>query len=934
MLTQKSDKKLFLLDAFALIYRAYFAFSKNPRVNSKGENTSAAFGFTNALIDVIKKEKPTHMAVVFDAPGGATNRQEDFEAYKANREEMPEDIRNMLEPIKEIIEAFRIPILLKEGFEADDIIGTLAKRAEKEGFLTYMMTPDKDFGQLVSENILMYKPGRGGKPAEVLGVEEVCEKFGVDDPLKVIDILGLWGDSVDNIPGIPGIGEKTSKLLIQKYGSVENLIAHADELKGKQKENVINFAEQGLLSKMLATIIIDVDVPFDQEDLKMCDPDEEKVKEIFTKLEFRNMAKRVLGEEIVVTSSPASNGTQLDLFGTYSTEEENEVLTSSELKTLESEKPTYIFVETKEAQKELLEELLAQKSVCFDTETTSLESRHADIVGIAFCFTKHKAYYVPCPQDDNETAEIITLFKPFFESETIEKVAHNLKYDEQVVNRYGISIKGPRFDTMIAHYLLSPDSKHGMDVLAEYYLKYKTISIETLIGKKGKNQKSMRDIPQEDIVNYACEDADITWQLKTLFEPELQKDHLKHLFYDIEMPLVEVLKSMEQEGIRIDIDGLEKFSKELEVSLIELEEKIIALAGEPFNIDSPRQLGTILFEKLAISKKAKKTKTGQYSTSEDILQKHVHDHEIIPLILDYRSLRKLKNTYVDPLPNLVDEVTGRVHTHYMQTVAATGRLSSTNPNLQNIPIRTEKGREIRKAFIPRDENHLLMAADYSQIELRIIAALSNDENMVAAFQQGLDIHAATAAKVYGVAIEEVTREQRSNAKAVNFGIIYGQSAFGLSQNLGISRGEAKQIIDSYFEQYPAIKSYMDEAKVKAKEQGYVETIMKRRRYLPDIDSKNAIVRGYAERNAINAPIQGSAADIIKVAMINVYKRMQKENVQAKLLLQVHDELVLDVPKNEKEILQKIVKEEMENAINLVVPMVVEMEFAENWLEAH
>ncbi len=936
MLTKDSDKKLFLLDAFALIYRAYFAFSRTPRINSKGENTSAAFGFTNALLDVLKKEKPTHMAVVFDAPGGATNRMEDFADYKANREEMPEDIRNMLEPIKEIISAFNIPILLKEGYEADDIIGTLAKVAEKQGFITYMMTPDKDFGQLVSENIFMFKPGRGGKPAEVLGVTEVCEKFEVDDPLKVIDILGLWGDAVDNIPGIPGIGEKTSKKLIAKYGSVQGLIDHAHELKGKQKENVINFAEQGLLSKMLATIITDVDVPFDPEDLKMCDPDEEKIKEVFTKLEFRNLAKRVLGEEIVVTAAPKKSGdtNQLDLFGTQSMNEDQEVMTTSELKTIATEKPKYHFVTTPEERDALLQKIMKQKSVCFDTETTSLESRHADLVGIAFCFQKREAYYVACPENDAETEKIVEEFRPFFESETIEKVAHNLKYDEQVINRYGISIKGLRFDTMIAHYLLSPDGKHSMDFLAEFYLKYQPISIENLIGKKGKNQKNMRDIDPKEVVDYACEDADITWQLKELFEPEIQKEHLKRLFYDIEMPLVGVLKSMEQIGIRIDIDGLGQFSKELEHDLIQLEKRIIELAGEEFNIDSPRQLGTILFEKLEISKKAKKTKTGQYSTSEDVLQKHVNDHEIVPLILDYRSLRKLKNTYVDPLPELVDEVSGRVHTHYMQTVAATGRLSSTSPNLQNIPIRTEKGREIRKAFVPKDENHWLMAADYSQIELRIIAALSKDENMVAAFQQGLDIHAATAAKVYGVAIDEVTREQRSNAKAVNFGIIYGQSAFGLSQNLGISRTEAKQIIDSYFEQYPAIKSYMDNAKEEAKEKGYVETIMKRRRYLPDINSKNAVVRGYAERNAINAPIQGSAADIIKIAMINVFQRMEKEGVKTKMLLQVHDELVFDVPKNEEEIIRKIVKEEMESAVDLVVPMVVEMEFANNWLEAH
>lgn len=935
MLTKDTEKKLFLLDAFALIYRAYFAFSSNPRVNSRGENTSAAFGFTNALIDVLKKEKPTHIAVVFDAPGGATNRKEDFADYKANREEMPEDIRNMLEPIKEIIHAFNIPLLFKEGYEADDVIGTLAKKGEENGFITYMMTPDKDFGQLVTDKTFMFKPARGGKPHEVLGVKEICEKFEVDDPKKVIDILGLWGDSVDNIPGIPGIGEKTSKKLIAQYGSVEALIENAEDLKGKQKENVINFADQGRMSKMLATIITDVDVPFDIEDLKLTAPDEEKIKAVFTKLEFRTMAKRILGEEIVITANTSnSDNGQLDLFGTQSMNEEQEVIETSELKTMATEKPKYHFVSNPEERKKLVDELKQQKSFCFDTETTGLEARKADLVGIAFSYKAREAYYVPCPDDRNETLTILEDFKPLFESDDIEKVAHNLKYDEQILNRYGIEVSGPCFDTMIAHYLLTPDGKHGMDVLAEYYLKYKTVPIQDLIGKKGKNQKSMRDIPQKEICDYACEDADITWQLKVLFEPQIQKDHLKTLFYDMEMPLVKVLKSMEQEGIRIDVEGLKRFSKELEIELDKIEKSVIELAGEEFNLDSPRQLGEILFEKLEISKKAKKTKSGQYSTSEDVLQKHKNDHDIVPLMLDYRSLRKLKNTYVDPLPEILDTSDGRIHTHFMQTVAATGRLSSTNPNLQNIPIRTEKGREIRKAFVPRDENHWLMAADYSQIELRIIAALSGDENMVKAFKDGLDIHAATAAKVYGVDLDKVDRTQRSNAKAVNFGIIYGQSAFGLSQNLGISRKEAKEIIDNYFEQYPKIKSYMDEAKEKAKENGYVETIMKRRRYLPDIHSKNAIVRGYAERNAINAPIQGSAADIIKLAMIKVFNRMQKEELKSKMILQVHDELIFDVPKNEQEQMAKLVKEEMESAIDLIVPMKVEFEFAKNWLEAH
>ncbi len=936
MLTPDVPKKLFLLDAYALIYRAYFAFSKNPRVNSKGQNTSAAFGFTNALIDVINREKPTHIAVVFDAPGGATNRQDDFTAYKANRQEMPEDIRSMIEPIKEIVEAFCIPILLKEGYEADDVIGTLAKVAEKKGFQTYMMTPDKDFGQLVSENIFMYKPGRRGEPAEVWGVPEICAKFEVDDPLKVIDILGLWGDAVDNIPGIPGIGEKTSKKLIAQYGSVEGLIEHADELKGKQKENVINFADQGRMSKMLATIILDVDVPFDVEHLTLCAPDKEKIKKVFTELEFRNMAKRVLGEEIVITSQPSTTSdSQLDLFGTQSNIEHQEPVEETKVKTIATEKPSYHFVNTPEEREKLLNMMLEQTSVCFDTETTSLEARNADIVGLAISWKAREAYYVPFPADYAAAKVMLHHFKPFFESKSIEKVAHNIKYDIKVVNRYDVDVKGPQFDTMIAHYLLSPDGRHSMDRLAEYYLKYKPISIETLIGKKGKNQKSMADIPQEQITDYACEDADITWQLKVLFEPEIQKEHLKQLFYEMEMPLVSVLKNMEVEGINLDTEGLTHFSKELNTTLIDLEEKIKHLAGqEDFNLDSPKQLGEVLFDKMKISSKAKKTKTGQYSTSEDVLQKHKDDHEIIPLILDYRSLRKLKSTYVDALPLLVDEKDKRIHTHYMQTVAATGRLSSTNPNLQNIPIRTEKGREIRKAFIPRDENYLLMAADYSQIELRIIAALSGDKNMIHAFQNGDDIHVATASKVFNLPMEEVTRDQRSSAKAVNFGIIYGQGAFGLAQNLGISRKEAKTIIDGYFEQYGTIKTYMEQAVIDAREKGYVETIMKRRRYLPDINSANAVVRGFAERNAINAPIQGSAADIIKVAMINVAQRMEKENVKSKMLLQVHDELVFDVHLDEKEIMTKLVKEEMENAIKMEVPMEVEYELANNWLDAH
>jgi DNA polymerase-1 len=933
MLTPQIDKKLFLLDAFALIYRAYFAFAKNPRVNSKGQNTSAAFGFTNALIDVITKEKPTHLAVVFDAPGGATNRQEDFAAYKANRQEMPEDLRAMIEPIKRIVEAFEIPILLKAGFEADDVIGTLAKVAEKEGYTTYMMTPDKDFGQLVSDNIFIYKPGRGGDPASILGVQEVCEKFEVDHPLKVIDILGLWGDAADNIPGIPGIGEKTSKLLVQKYGSLENLIEHAHELKGKQQENVINFADQGRMSKMLATIILDVDVEFDPEKLVMCPPNPDKIREIFTELEFKNLAKRIIGEDIVITASTNSDN-QLDLFGSQSLLENQESIQTSNFKTIVTEKAKYHHVSTEEERVALKKLLLEQKSVCFDTETTNIEALEAELVGIAFSFQEKEGYYVSCPADQEKTQDIVDTFREFFEQETIEKIGHNLKYDLQIMANYGVEVKGPLFDTMIAHYLIQPESKQSMDFLAEYYLKYKAISIETLIGKKGKNQGNMRDLEATEVVDYACEDADITFQLKQIFEPQIQKEHLNDLFYSMEVPLMRVLQKMEREGIAIDVAHLKQFSEQLEKESNELEKQIKTLADSEFNLDSPKQLGEVLFDKMKISAKAKKTKTGQYQTSEDALEQYKNDHPIVGLILEYRQCKKLKSTYVDPLPALILKKDERVHTHFMQTVTATGRLSSNNPNLQNIPIRTEKGKEIRKAFVARNDDYMLMAADYSQIELRIIAALSEDKSMIEAFNSGKDIHAATASNVFHVPIEEVTREQRSAAKAVNFGIIYGQSAFGLSQNLGISRGEAKGIIDKYFEQFNTIKSYMDKVVNDARELGYVETVMKRRRYLPDINSANAIVRGFAERNAVNAPIQGSAADIIKLAMIEVDKEMVNAKVKSKLLLQVHDELVFDVHHSEKELMQVLVKKAMENALKMTVPLDVEIEFGKNWLEAH
>lgn len=937
MLSKDIDKKLFLLDAYALIYRAYFAFAKNPRVNSKGQNTSAAFGFTNVLIDVIKNEKPTHLAVVFDPPGGSTHRIADFEAYKAHREEMPEDIRSMIQPIKQIVEAFNVPILELAGYEADDVIGTLAKIAERKGYTTYMMTPDKDYGQLVSENIFMFKPGRGGNPPEIMGVKEVCEKFEVTDPMQVIDILGLWGDAADNIPGIPGIGEKTAKALIQKYGSMEGIFANVEDLKGKQKENVINFQDQGIISKKLATIITDLDVEFNEEHLVMCDVDTEKVKDIFTELEFRNLARRVIGEEIVVTAHPTSNSgesAQLDLFGMQSMLVEQDPTPTAEYKTIATEKPSYHLITKPEERKELLDLLLQQTQVCFDTETTDIEALHADLVGLSFSYKAREAFYVAVPADFNEAKSIVEEFLPFFSSTTIEKIAHNIKYDLKVLNRYGISVSAPTFDTMVAHYLINPESKQGMDFLAEFYLKYQPISIETLIGKKGKGQGNMRDLKPEEVSDYACEDADITFQLKQIFEPEIQKDHLKELFYEMEMPLVEVLKDMEQEGIAIDVAGLKDYSKQMEITLVELEKNIKAEAGMDFNVDSPKQLGDILFDVLKISSKAKKTKTGQYATSEDILQKHEKDHPIIPMILEYRQLRKLKSTYVDPLPTMTDKIDGRIHTNYMQTVTATGRLSSNNPNLQNIPIRTDKGKEIRKAFIPRNEEYTLMAADYSQIELRIIAALSNDANMIEAFSSGQDIHKATAAKVFNVSLEEVTRDQRSAAKAVNFGIIYGQSAFGLAQNLNISRTEAKSIIDAYFEQYSTIKTYMDGAVSQARDKGYVETIMQRRRYLPDINSANAVVRGFAERNAVNAPIQGSAADIIKMAMVSVYRAMKQQPLKSKMILQVHDELVFDVHKSEMELMKKLVEEAMEHAVKLVVPMEVELQFGDNWLDAH
>lgn len=937
MLTPETDKKLFLIDAYAIIFRAYFAFAKNPRINSKGLNTSAAFGFTNSLIDVLKKEKPTHIAVVFDPPGGSVTRKESYEAYKAHRNETPEGIITNIEPIKRIIDAFNIPIIEVEGYEADDVIGTMSKIAEKAGYLTYMVTPDKDYGQLVTERSLMYKPGRGGDPAQIWGPKEICEKFELDSVDQVIDYLGLMGDASDNIPGMPGIGPKTASKLLKEFGTMENIFAHTDQLKGKQKEVFETQQSLGLLSKELARIITDVTVDFNEEQLELNDPDPDKIRAVFADLEFKGFTQKILGEELVVTAANKVNEKgQLDLFGVNDVEQV-EKTTSDEtngFKTFETETTNYQLVQTPAERKELLGLLLQQKEVCFDTETTGLDSLHADMVGMSFSFKAGEAFYVPTPVDYEAAKAIVEEFRPFFESTDILKIAHNIKYDLKILRRYNIRVAYPLFDTMIAHYLISPESKQGMDFLAEFYLQYKPISIETLIGKKGKNQGNMGDLAPEEITNYACEDADITFRLKQIFAPEIEKDHLKSLFYDMEMPLVEILADMEREGIAIDSQFLKNYSGQLGNQLAELEAGIKEMAGMDFNVDSPKQLGDVLFEHLKISSKAKKTKTGQYATSEDVLQSLANSHPIIPKILEYREYKKLKSTYVDPLPTMKDTVDGRIHTQFMQTVTATGRLSSNNPNLQNIPIRTEAGREIRKSFVAKNEDYELLAADYSQIELRIIAALSEDKNMVAAFQSGEDIHAATASKVYGVALNNVSREQRSAAKAVNFGIIYGQSAFGLSQNLGISRTEAKQIIDSYFEQYSTVKTYMDNAIAQAREKGYVETIYKRRRYLPDINSANAVVRGFAERNAINAPIQGSAADVIKLAMIAVYREMKKANVKSRLILQVHDELVFDIHKDEVAIMKDLIKNAMESAVNLIVPMKAEMELGKNWLEAH
>ena len=948
------DNKLFLLDAYALIFRAYYALIRNPLINSKGMNVSAISGFTSTLVDLIQKEKPTHLAVVFDM--GKTNRAIEHDFYKANRQETPEDIKNSVPYIMDIIKGFHIPILGLEGYEADDIIGTIAKQKAKEGHLVYMVTPDKDFAQLVEHNIFVYKPGRQGSDVEILGVKEIKEQWEVEHPEQVIDILGMWGDSVDNIPGIPSVGEKTAKKLIAEYGSMENVIANADKIKGKLGENIKNFAEQGLISKKLATIQLDVPIQVSDEDLHIDAPDKEKLAEIFAKLEFRTLGKKILGSEYSVnaetkeTSSNVDLGSgQTDLFGAAShspaskkahTVEENDPPVEHERhvehgKNIHNVHHHYLKVgEGLDITiDELADRLNAHKEFCFDTETTSLDYFTLDIVGLSFSFKAGEAYYVPCPPDEAATKHIIHKLKPLLEDKHKLKIGQNVKFDMHVLHKYGVEVSLPIYDTMLAHYLAEPDLKHGMDYLSETYLGYTPVHIEELIGKKGKGQGTMRDVELDKISEYAAEDADITYQLRDVIAPMVSERELESVLNEIEHPLVPVLSDMEYEGVKIDEGFLRDYSKTLEKDLLSLQTEIHDLAGIKFNIDSPKQMGEVLFKHLNIPQD-KKTATGQASTSEDVLSKLAGEFPIVARILDYREIAKLKSTYVDSLPELINPQTGRIHTTFNQTIAATGRLSSINPNLQNIPVRTERGKQMRKAFIPRDHEHILLSADYSQIELRIVAEMSGDKGMTEAFQNKLDIHTATAAKVYNVPYDEVTKEMRYKAKSVNFGIIYGQGAFGLAENLGISRSEAKSIIDNYFIQFPGIKEYMNYNIDFARKNGYVKTMMGRRRYLKDINSKNFTVRGFAERNAINAPVQGSAADMIKIAMIGIHDEFKKHKFKSKMTLQVHDELVFDAFIDEVEKIKPIITEKMVHAIKTKVPIEIGIGTGRNWLDAH
>lgn len=940
-------KRVFLLDAFALIFRGYYALIKNPRINSKGMDTSAILGFMNSMLDVIRREKPDLLAVAFDK-GGSVARTEAFPAYKGNRQETPEAIKIAVPYIHKILEAMNIPIVEVAGFEADDLIGTLAKQAEKQGYEVFMVTPDKDFAQLVSENIFMYRPSRMGNGIEIWDVEKVKEKFGIEDPIQVIDYLGMMGDAVDNIPGLPGVGDKTAKKFLKQYGSMENLLANTADLKGKMKEKVEANADLGVLSKKLATIMLDCPVEFHEENYHLSPPKFDEVSELFQELEFRRMWNFI--NKIFVNPASAEgkiretkktesgkqntknqNTGQLDLFASPLSENIPEI---TGFKTVENTEHFYQSLETPMARKLFISKLMKQKSVCFDTETTSLNTLEAELVGISFSYEKGKGYYIPFPENKDEAQIIIEELRLFFEDENIEKIAQNIKYDIKVLDKYNLKVNGNYFDTMIAHYLLQPDMRHNMEVLSETYLKYHPISIEKLIGKKGVNQKSMRTVDLKLQTEYAVEDADITYQLKQIFEKQLKSNNLTELFQNIEIPLVKVLAKMELEGINLDADFLNDLSKDLTTDIVDLESKIHRVANVEFNLASPKQLGEVLFDHLKLVDKPKKTKTGQYATNEKVLSSLAKDHEIIRNILVWRGLVKLKNTYVDALPKEVNKNTKRIHTTYSQAVASTGRLSSNNPNLQNIPIRTERGRQVRKAFVPKNENYTLVAADYSQIELRLIAEMSGEETMKKSFLNGEDIHKATAANVFNVPLEEVTREQRSQAKTVNFGIIYGVSAFGLSEQTNLSRKEAKELIDTYYKTYPTLKEYISKQVNLAREQGFVETLLGRRRYLKNINSNNSFVRSGDERNAVNAPIQGTAADVIKIAMINIQKILDVGNYKTKMLLQVHDELVFDMFNDEKDILKPIIKEEMENAFTLSIPLIVDMDEGDNWLDAH
>lgn len=938
----KSNDKLFLLDAYALIYRAYYAFIKNPRINSKGVNTSAILGFVNTLEEVLKKENPSHIGVAFD-PSGPTFRHEAFEQYKAQREETPEAIRSSVPIIKEIIRAYRIPILEVSGFEADDVIGTLAQKASAKGIITYMMTPDKDYGQLVRDNTFMYRPKHDGG-FEIMGVEEITKKFNIDRPEQVIDLLGLMGDSSDNIPGCPGVGEKTAQKLINEFGSIENLLKQTDQLKGALKTKVETNIELITFSKFLATIKTDVPIELDMKSLVREKPDEEALRKIFEDLEFRNLIDRVLGNDSnkIIPQSKQSNSPTLfpemnqpiqgDLFAEI-TENETTDAKNTILEALDSKKVSYQLIDNETKRAEIIQILSTKKIIALDTETTSPDAMNAELVGMSFSYAENQAYYVPVPEKYEEALKVVREFKELLEKEEIVKVGQNIKYDMIVLAHYDIEVRGDLFDTMVAHYVLQPELRHNMDYLAEIYLNYQTIPIEQLIGPKGKNQKNMRELKPEEVYLYACEDADITLKLKNRLEKELKSNNVEELFYKIEMPLVPVLVNIERNGVLLDTESLQQSSAHFTALMQTLEQEIFELAGEQFNIASPKQVGEILFDKLKIVEKAKKTKTGQYVTSEEVLESLRNKNLIVEKILEHRGLKKLLSTYIDALPQLINPRTGRIHTSFNQTVTSTGRLSSSNPNLQNIPIRDENGKEIRKAFIP-DEGHIFFSADYSQIELRIMAHLSEDKNMIDAFMSNYDIHAATAAKIYQKSIKEVDSDMRRKAKTANFGIIYGISVFGLAERMNVDRKEAKELIEGYFETYPGVKSYMEKSIEIAREKGYVETIFHRKRFLPDINSRNSVVRGYAERNAINAPIQGSAADIIKVAMARIYKRFQAEGIKAKMILQVHDELNFSVPLDEKEIVEEIVLAEMENAYRMHVPLKADCGWGSNWLEAH